>query len=48
MKKKKVNTRILVDIVVPLEENMKAVDMVKNKKEEVFKAVFVPKTGHKP
>jgi len=27
---------------------MKAVDMLKNKKEEVFKAVFVPKTEQKP
>jgi len=48
MKTKKVNTRILADMVVPFEENMKAVDMVKNKKEEVFKAVFVPKAEQKP
>jgi threonine dehydrogenase-like Zn-dependent dehydrogenase len=48
MKKKKVNTRILADIVVPFEENMKALDMLKNKKQEVFKAVFVPKTEQKP
>ena len=42
MKQGKVNTRILADVIVPFEANAKALDLLKTKKEEVFKAVLVP------
>ncbi len=42
MKKKKINTRLLADIIVPFEEYRTAMDMLKNQKEKVFKAVLTP------
>jgi L-iditol 2-dehydrogenase len=40
MKRKKINTRLLADVVVPFEECSTAMQMLKQNKASVFKAVF--------
>jgi threonine dehydrogenase-like Zn-dependent dehydrogenase len=45
MKQKKVDTGLLVDISVPLDDYAQAIDRLQNHKEDVFKAVFVPAGG---
>ena len=42
MKKKKINTALLADVIVPFEEYRTAMEMLKSHKERVFKAVFTP------
>jgi threonine dehydrogenase-like Zn-dependent dehydrogenase len=42
MNKKKINTRLLADVIVPFGEYRTAMDTLKNQKERVFKAVFTP------
>ncbi len=42
MNEKKINTRLLADVIVPFEEYRTAMDRLKNQKEKVFKAVLTP------